>query len=187
MINSSWPASGHDRCAWPVPYCLAWCFSTVPGRRKRGSLASGNCAMDPGTRRSWSGSARCPHWPPPLEYTVIPIYTTSYLMSGSEHPHIARTASGTRPLPAAAGKPGRDRELPLPFYGILIFAGIRVLSLASAAFLLPRGKFRELHYSLLGLIKSWDSGRYLIYRFSWLLLCARRHAPRFHIRLVPRV
>ena len=86
-------------------------------------------------------------------------------MSGSEHPYIGRTASETRPPPAAAGKPGRDRELPLPFYGILIFAGIRVLSLASAALLLPRGKFRELHYSLLGLIKSWDSGRYVIIAF----------------------
>lgn len=86
-------------------------------------------------------------------------------MSGSEHPYLGRTASGTRPLQAAAGKPGRDRELPLPFYGILIFAGIRVLSLASAAFLLPRGKFRELHYSLPVLIKSWDSGRYVIIAF----------------------
>ncbi len=65
-------------------------------------------------------------------------------------------------MPAAAGKPGKGPELPLPLYGALIFAGIRVLSLATAAFLLPRGKFRELHYSLLGLIKSWDSGRYLI-------------------------
>jgi len=86
-------------------------------------------------------------------------------MSGSEHPYIDPAAPGTRPLPAAAGKPGRGRELPLPCYGVLIFAGIRVLSLASAAFLLPRGKFRELHYSLLGLIKSWDSGRYLIIAF----------------------
>jgi len=43
----------------------------------------------------------------------------------------------------------------------LIFAGIRVLSLATAAFLLPRGKFHELHYSLAHLIRSWDSGYYL--------------------------
>ncbi len=86
-------------------------------------------------------------------------------MSGSEHPYIDPAAPGTRPLPAAAGKPGRGRELPLPFYGALIFAGIRVLSLAITAFFLPRGKFRELHYSLLGLMKSWDSGRYLIIAF----------------------
>ena len=31
----------------------------------------------------------------------------------------------------------------------------------TAAFLLPRGKFRELHYSLQHLIVSWDSGYYL--------------------------
>lgn len=86
-------------------------------------------------------------------------------MSGSEHPSTGRAAPVTRPLPAAAGKPGRGRELPLPFYGALIFTGIRVLSLAIAAFLLPRGKFRELHYSLLDLMKSWDSGRYLIIAF----------------------
>jgi hypothetical protein len=39
--------------------------------------------------------------------------------------------------------------------------GIRVLSLEIAAFLLPRGKFHELHYSLRHLIASWDSNRYL--------------------------
>jgi hypothetical protein len=86
-------------------------------------------------------------------------------MPGLEYPYIGPAAPGTRPLPAAAGKAGRVRELPLPFYGALIFAGIRVLSLAIAAFLLPRGKFRDLHYSLLGLVKSWDSGRYLIIAF----------------------
>src|SRR5690348_537713 len=133
--------------------------------------------MDPGTRRSWSGSARCPHWPPPLEYTVIPIYMTSYLMSGSEHPYIGRTASGTRPLPAAAGKPGRDRELPLPFYGILIFASIRVLSLASAAFLLPRGEISRAPLFAPGPDKVMGQRPLSDYRFSWLLLCARRHAP----------
>lgn len=86
-------------------------------------------------------------------------------MSGSEHPDTDPAAPRTRPLPAPAGEPGRGRELPLPFYGALIFAGIRVLSLAITAFLLPRGKFRDLHYSLLGLIKSWDGGRYLIIAF----------------------
>jgi mannosyltransferase PIG-V len=89
----------------------------------------------------------------------------SYLMSHSERPRIDLAALGTRLVPAAAGEPGKGRELPLPLYGTLIFTGIRVLSLAIAALLLPRGKFRELHYSLLGLIKSWDSGRYLIIAF----------------------
>ncbi|HEX5304191.1 MAG TPA: mannosyltransferase family protein [Streptosporangiaceae bacterium] len=86
-------------------------------------------------------------------------------MSHSERPRIDPATLGTRPVPAAAGEPGKGRELPLPLYGALIFTGIRVLSLAIAALLLPRGKFRELHYSLLGFIKSWDSGRYLIIAF----------------------
>jgi Gpi18-like mannosyltransferase len=89
----------------------------------------------------------------------------SYLMSRSERTRIDPAALGTRPVPAAAGQPGKGREFLLPLYGTLIFASIRVLSLAIAALLLPRGKFHELHYSLLGLIKSWDSGRYLIIAF----------------------
>jgi hypothetical protein len=36
-----------------------------------------------------------------------------------------------------------------------------VVSLAAAAFLLPRGKFRALHCSLPQLTRVWDSGRYL--------------------------
>jgi hypothetical protein len=83
-------------------------------------------------------------------------------MSRSGHPHINPTAPETQPIPAAAGKQRTGAGFALPLYGALIFAGIRVLSLATAAFLLPRGKFRELHYSLPDLIRSWDSGRYLI-------------------------
>jgi Gpi18-like mannosyltransferase len=50
----------------------------------------------------------------------------------------------------------------LPLYGMLGYAAIRVLSLAVAAFLLPRGAFSRLRYSLWHLIVSWDSGRYFI-------------------------
>jgi hypothetical protein len=83
-------------------------------------------------------------------------------MSRSGHPYSNPTAPETGQIPAAAGKQRTGAGFPLPLYGALIFAGIRVLSLATAVFLLPRGQFRELHYSLPQLIKSWDSGRYLI-------------------------
>ncbi len=76
--------------------------------------------------------------------------------------YIDSTAPGTRPISAAAGEHPTAPGFLLPLYGALIFAGIRVLSLTVAAFLLPRGKFRDLHYSLPDLIKAWDSGRYLI-------------------------
>lgn len=45
---------------------------------------------------------------------------------------------------------------------LLGYAAIRALSVATAAFLLPRGTFTRLHYSLWHLIVSWDSGRYFI-------------------------
>ena len=61
----------------------------------------------------------------------------------------------------AAGHRGGPR-IPEPAWGALIYAGIRLLALAVAAFLLPRGRFAKLHYSLAHLITSWDSGRYLI-------------------------
>ena len=80
-------------------------------------------------------------------------------MSRPGHPYIGPAALGTRPVSAEHGTGPR---FPLPLYGSLVFAGIRVLSLATAAFLLPRGRFRELHYSLQQLIRSWDGGRYLI-------------------------
>ena len=82
-------------------------------------------------------------------------------MSHSGHPSIPATMRRIRLIRAAASKYGTSSEFRLPLYGALIFAGIRVLSLATAAFLLPRGKFRELHYSLQHLIRSWDSGYYL--------------------------
>jgi hypothetical protein len=62
---------------------------------------------------------------------------------------------------------GTRGELPLPCYGALIFAGIRMLSLATAVFLLPSLKFRRheywslLRHSPLSLIRSWDGAFYL--------------------------
>jgi hypothetical protein len=82
-------------------------------------------------------------------------------MSCSGRPNIHATVRGIRLISATAGKNGTSPGFRLPLYGALIFAGIRVLSLATAAFLLPRGKFHELHYSLEHLIRSWDSGYYL--------------------------
>ena len=83
-------------------------------------------------------------------------------MSRPEHADIDPAAVPDRLAPAAAGTHATRLRFPLPLYGALIFAGIRVLSLATAAFLLPRGKFHELNYSLRHLIESWDSNRYLI-------------------------
>ncbi len=82
-------------------------------------------------------------------------------MSRSGHPELHATARGIRLISAAGGNHGTGPGFRLSLYGALVFAGIRVLSLATAAFLLPRGKFRELHYSLQHLIVSWDSGFYL--------------------------
>jgi hypothetical protein len=44
---------------------------------------------------------------------------------------------------------------------MLVYAAIRVLTLAVAAFLLRHGRFRAIHWSLVHLIVSWDSGRFL--------------------------
>ena len=82
-------------------------------------------------------------------------------MSRSGHPDLHATVRGIRLISTAAGKHGTRPGFRLPLCGALVFAGIRVLSLATAAFLLPRGKFHELHYSLQQLIVSWDSGYYL--------------------------
>ena len=72
----------------------------------------------------------------------------------------------TRPAvlapPAAADERETRVRFPLPLSAILIYAAIRLLSLAVAAYLLPRGRFSALHYSLAHLIQAWDSNRYLI-------------------------
>jgi Gpi18-like mannosyltransferase len=62
----------------------------------------------------------------------------------------------------ASGEYEASRGFPLPLYGTLIFAAIRLLGLAVAGFLLPRGRFANLHASLWNLLRSWDAGRYLI-------------------------
>ena len=82
-------------------------------------------------------------------------------MSRPGHPDLRATVRGIRLISAGVGKHGTSPGFRLPLCGALMFAGIRVLSLATAAFLLPRGKVRELHYSLQHLIASWDSGYYL--------------------------
>src|SRR5580704_8931255 len=65
------------------------------------------------------------------------------------------------PAPAAADQDGISPRFPLALAGVAIFAITRLLALGVAAFLLPRGKFHALHYSVWHLIASWDSGRYL--------------------------
>ena len=65
------------------------------------------------------------------------------------------------PAPAAADDDTARPRFPLALAGVAVFAGIRILTLGVSAFLLPRGKFHTLHYSLWHLIASWDSGRFL--------------------------
>jgi hypothetical protein len=62
--------------------------------------------------------------------------------------------------PAASPLADAPPRVPLAG-GAAVFAGVRLLALGVAAFLLPRGKFQNLHYSLWHLIASWDSVRYL--------------------------
>ena len=72
------------------------------------------------------------------------------------------------PVPAQPEPPGtgRRRSIPhpprlsLPVTGMLIYAGIRVLSVAIAAFLLGHGKYRLLHWSLVRWMRSSDGGHY---------------------------
>jgi hypothetical protein len=82
-------------------------------------------------------------------------------MSRLWFPKINTTVRGICPISVVAGEHRPSPGFPVPVYGALIFASIRVLSLVTAAFLLPHGKFRELHCSLPQLIRVWDSGRYL--------------------------
>jgi Mannosyltransferase (PIG-V) len=82
-------------------------------------------------------------------------------MSGPRHAYIDPAAQPAPPIPAAAGDDQTSLPVPLPVAAIAIFAAIRLLTAGVSAFLLPRGKFQTLHYSLWHLIASWDSGRYL--------------------------
>jgi hypothetical protein len=83
-------------------------------------------------------------------------------MSRSGPPSLSLTVQRTRSVLTGADEHGTSQGLPLPLYGTLIFAAIRLLGLAVAGFLLPRGRFSGLHASLWNLLRSWDAGRYLI-------------------------
>lgn len=76
-------------------------------------------------------------------------------------PTAIRSRHQAPPVPAAADEGGVSPRFPLALAGVAIFASIRLLALGVSAFLLPRGKFHTLHYSLWHLIASWDSGRFL--------------------------
>jgi hypothetical protein len=82
-------------------------------------------------------------------------------MSRPGHAYSDPVAQPAPPVPAAADEGGISPRFPLALAGVAIFASIRLLALGVSAFLLPRGKFRTLHYSLWHLIASWDSGRFL--------------------------
>src|SRR5208282_1578799 len=72
------------------------------------------------------------------------------------------------PGPAQPEPPGTGRRwsvphpprLSLPVTGMLVFAGIRVLSVAVAAFLLGHGKYQLVHWSLVRWARSSDGGHY---------------------------
>jgi len=82
-------------------------------------------------------------------------------MSRPGHACSDPVAQPAAPVPGAADEGGISPRFPLALAGVAIFASIRLLALGVSAFLLPRGKFHALHYSLWHLIASWDSGRYL--------------------------
>jgi Mannosyltransferase (PIG-V) len=66
--------------------------------------------------------------------------------------------------PAAAGRRWSVPELPrlpLPLTGAIIFAGIRVLSVAIAALALRHGRFSERHWTLVRWMRAADGGHYL--------------------------
>ena len=62
---------------------------------------------------------------------------------------------------AARGDQEAGSRSALAVSGVLIYAAVRVLTLAVAVLLLHHGRFRALHWSLVHLIVSWDSGRFL--------------------------
>jgi hypothetical protein len=73
-------------------------------------------------------------------------------------------AAPVRPEPAATGgrwSVPRPARLPLPLTGVVIFAAIRVLSVAIGAFLLRHGKFSDRHWSLVRWARAADGGHYL--------------------------
>jgi hypothetical protein len=82
-------------------------------------------------------------------------------MSRPGHAYSDPVAQPVPPVPTAADEGGGSPRFPLALAGVAIFASIRLLALGVSAFLLPRGKFHTLHYSLWRLISSWDSPSYL--------------------------
>jgi len=82
-------------------------------------------------------------------------------MSRSGLPSLNLTVQRTRSVLTGAGEQETSQGFPLPLYGTLIYAAIRLLGLAVAGFLLPRGRFRGIHKSLWSLLRSWDGVRYL--------------------------
>ena len=71
-------------------------------------------------------------------------------------------ASPDHRVQAAEGGHRAGSRLSGPAAAVLIFVAVRLLGLGVAAFLLPRGRFARLHFSLAHLITSWDGSRYLI-------------------------
>jgi hypothetical protein len=63
---------------------------------------------------------------------------------------------------AETGERKTGVRFPLALSVILVYAAIRLLSLGVIAYLLPRGVFRAMHYSLAHVIEAWDGNRYLI-------------------------
>ncbi|HUB22974.1 MAG TPA: mannosyltransferase family protein [Streptosporangiaceae bacterium] len=82
-------------------------------------------------------------------------------MSRPGHAYTDPAAEPAPSLPEAADQGDGSPAFPLPVAAVAIFAGLRLLAVGVSAFLLPRGKFQTLHYSLWHLIASWDSGRFL--------------------------
>jgi hypothetical protein len=63
-------------------------------------------------------------------------------------------------LEAGAGRRWSFSNLPLPLAGTLVFAGIRLLSVAIAAFLLGHGTYQLRHWSVVRWMRSSDGGHY---------------------------
>jgi Mannosyltransferase (PIG-V) len=67
-----------------------------------------------------------------------------------------------RPEPAATGVRWSVSRLPrLPLTGVIIYAAIRVLSVAIGAFILRSGKFSDRHWSVVRWLRAADGGHYL--------------------------
>jgi len=71
-------------------------------------------------------------------------------------------AAPVRPEPAATGRRWSVPRPPrLPLTGVIIFAAIRVLSVAIGAVLLRSGKFSDRHWSVVRWLRAADGGHYL--------------------------